>query len=146
MYIRLYLIKSSYKQSVPDTTPIAPSKDYEILRRRIFLNTKELWYYISSELSLLSTGKKNIRDIDKIKNMVDEHYTSLLNDVSDLAKVDGYSTWRIKESEELSYLVKKRLDDLQNPPDCDKARKVVWAINSVCFNCIKLFFVNNSKI
>lgn len=69
----------------------------------------------------------------KMKNMIDEHYRSLLKDISNLAEVDGHSTWRQQESENLSNLVQKRLKHLQNPSNCAKARKLVCDLNKVCF-------------
>lgn len=36
-----------------------PTEEYETLRRRIYTNTKELWYYIKSEL------RKVLNDDDK---------------------------------------------------------------------------------
>lgn len=63
--------------------------------------------------------------------MVNEHYVSLLNDTSDLANVDNYTTWRKEESYDLSRLVQNKLDNLQHPPDCDNARKLVCNINKV---------------
>lgn len=112
----------------------APPEEYELLRRRIYSNTKELWYYVNSELKSLVKDVDGIgaNRIDKIKNMVDEHYRSLLKDVSDLAKVDGHSLWRHQETENLSNLVQSRLKHLQNPPDCAKARKLVCDLNKVC--------------
>ena len=37
-----------------------------------------------------------------------------------------------QESRELSDLVQARLHSLQNPPDCDKARKLVCSLNKGC--------------
>lgn len=114
----------------------APSEEYEVLRRRIFSNTKELWYYVNSELKSLSKDVDGIgvERIQKIKKMIDEHYMSLLKDVADLSEVDGHALWRQQESENLSNLVQKRLKYLQNPPDCAKARKLVCDLNKVCDN------------
>lgn len=63
--------------------------------------------------------------------MVDEHYVSLLKDISDLANVDNYATWRDQESYDLSRLVQNRLDDLQHPFDCGKAKKLICNIDKV---------------
>lgn len=129
------LRKSFYTQhNIQNVKRSAPPKDYEILRRRIFLNTKEVWYYIDSQLQLLRSNSTNLANrIDKIKDMVGEHFRSLLKDVSDLALVDNYSNWRKQESEELDNLLQHRLHDLQNPPDCNKARKLVCELNKVFY-------------
>lgn len=112
-----------------------PSEEYELLRRRIFSNTKELWYYVNSELQLLvkeGDGVK-VEHVSKIKNIIGEHYRSLLKDVTSLAEADDHAVWRQQESENLSNLVQKRLKHLQNPSDCAKARKLVCDLNKVCY-------------
>lgn len=112
-----------------------PSEEYELLRRRIFSNTKELWYYVNSELQILD--KKidgvGVKHFSKTKKMIGEHYRSLLKDITNLAEVDGHSVWRQQESENLSNLVQKRLTHLQNPSDCTKARKLVCDLNKVYY-------------
>jgi len=71
------------------------SKGYEVIRHRIYSNTKEFWHYISSLLRSLANDFKDLKPkISHMKTMVDEHYRSLLRDVAKLADVDGYSQWR----------------------------------------------------
>lgn len=60
-----------------------------------------------------------------------EHKRALLNDIQQLAEVDGYATWREKESNDLSNLVQDRFNYLQNPPDCATAKKLVCNLNKV---------------
>ncbi|XP_026823366.1 alpha-(1,6)-fucosyltransferase-like [Rhopalosiphum maidis] len=113
-----------------------PSKDYELLRRRIYSNMKEFWYYISFELRLLATSVKNkLPFIMNMKTNIDEHYRSLLNDIDKLTKVDGYAQWRRKEYIYLSTLVKKRIKILQNPQDCSKAKKLACNLISDHRSC-----------
>uniref|UniRef100_A0A2S2Q3C9 Alpha-(1,6)-fucosyltransferase n=1 Tax=Sipha flava TaxID=143950 RepID=A0A2S2Q3C9_9HEMI len=102
-----------------------PREQYELVRRRIYANTKEIWYYISSELRSLSREVTDVDHVDRMKSMVDEHYRSLLNDEARLADVDGHSAWRHRENKYLSRLVEKRLVRSQNPPDCGNAKKLV---------------------
>ncbi|CAI6347476.1 unnamed protein product [Macrosiphum euphorbiae] len=103
-----------------------PSEEYEVLRRRVYSNTKEVWYYVSSTLRSLANEFEDLKPkVSDIKTMVDEHYRSLLRDVAKLADVDGFSQWRWKEFHSLSRLVEKRLRHTQNPPDCSKARKLL---------------------
>lgn len=118
-------------QIFENNTSSVPSKEYELLRRRIYLNTKEFWYYINSELQSLEKQGMNVQNIHKIKMIVNDHYRSLLKDVSDLIEVDGYSIWREQESESLSNLVQKRLDELQNPSNCSLAKQLVCKLNIV---------------
>lgn len=46
---------------------------------------------------------------------------------------DGYERWRKKELMELEELVQKRLIYLQNPENCDEAKKVYFGPNK--FDC-----------
>ncbi|XP_060867931.1 alpha-(1,6)-fucosyltransferase-like [Metopolophium dirhodum] len=103
-----------------------PSEEYELLRRRIYSNTKEVWYYVSSTLRSLANEFDDLKPkVSDMKIIADEHYRSLLRDVTKLADVDGYSQWRLKEFGSLSRLVEKRLQHTQNPPDCSKAKKLL---------------------
>ncbi|KAE9527274.1 hypothetical protein AGLY_012972 [Aphis glycines] len=102
-----------------------PPEDYELLRRRIYSNTKEFWRYISFELRSLAMSVRSYKFfIIHMKTIIDEHYRSLLNDIAKLTEVDGYSQWRRKEYIYLSTLVKKRLRILQTSEDCSKAKKL----------------------
>jgi glycoprotein 6-alpha-L-fucosyltransferase len=56
---------------------------------------------------------------------------SLITDLGTLSEVDGYAAWREKEANDLSDLVQRRLDYLQNPEDCSSARKLVCNLNKV---------------
>lgn len=46
--------------------------------------------------------------------------------------VDGYEAWRKQEVKDLSDLVQKRLNYLQNPSECNKARKLICRLNKGC--------------
>jgi glycoprotein 6-alpha-L-fucosyltransferase len=59
----------------------------------------------------------------------------LNNDLEELREEDGYSEWRRAEHERLTDLVQRRLHNLQNPPDCSKARKLVCDIRYCGFGC-----------
>lgn len=58
---------------------------------------------------------------------------SLLHDIESISAVDGYEEWRQKESQELTNLLQDRFKYLQNPEDCDSARKLVCTLNKVVF-------------
>lgn len=118
----------------PSNQPLA---EYEHLRRRIRTNTLEMWNYFSAELGKLRT--KVVGDkpelAEQIKNILElgvEHKRSLINDQDRLRKVDGYEAWRHAESRDLSALVQKRFNILQNPKDCDSARKLVCKMSKGC--------------
>lgn len=122
-----------------------PREMYELVRRRISTNTKEIWYYVSSELRSLSRIVADVGHVAHVKSTVDEHYRSLLRDVAKLADVDGHSAWRRRENRYLSVLVEKRLHRSQNPPDCGKARKLLCNFVNVSENVHNAFFKKSSS-
>ncbi|XP_072402052.1 alpha-(1,6)-fucosyltransferase [Diabrotica undecimpunctata] len=114
-----------------------PNSQYELLKRRIFSNTKELFYFLNSALQDLQkkSGEVAPEMLDSVNYLItmgNEHKRSLLYDIEQLAEVDGYSAWRQKESAALSSLVQERFNYLQNPADCDSARKLVCNLNKGC--------------
>lgn len=119
-----------------------PSFEHEELRRRVRNNIQEMWYYINAELNRfkkhpneLTFEQRESELQDAIKN-VWEHKKSLLIDVDRLTKADGHDEWREKEAKELSDLVQRRFTYLQNPKDCNKAKKLLCNLNKGCgFGC-----------
>ncbi|VVC25199.1 Glycosyltransferase family 23 (GT23) domain [Cinara cedri] len=111
-------------QNSNKTGPKEPSEKYELLRRRIYSNTNEFWYYVNAELKLLVGEVKNLSCAQKMIKITDEHFRSLITDVAKLAEVDGHDQWRQREHQYLSDLIERRLMYLQNPPDCSKAKKL----------------------
>uniref|UniRef100_A0A6V7IEL6 Alpha-(1,6)-fucosyltransferase n=1 Tax=Bracon brevicornis TaxID=1563983 RepID=A0A6V7IEL6_9HYME len=120
-----------------------PSLEYEEVRRRIKNNVQEFWYYVSSELKKVkrlavdefSVDKRN-KDIDEALKDVWEHKKTLMLDLEKLSRVDGHFRWREKEAKDLSDLVQRRFWHLQNPTDCNKAKKLTCSLNKGCgFGC-----------
>lgn len=113
-----------------------PSVEYETLRRRVFTNTKELWYFISNELTVLM---KESGRVEKMQQMLDDTASrkrSLLSDMQKLTELDGYQYWRESEAANVSDLIQRRLYYLQNPADCKEARKLICNLNKGCgFGC-----------
>lgn len=114
-----------------------PSLEYEQLRRRVRSNTQELWNYFSDSLGKIR--KKVLNDMpdlaDEIQNILQmgaENKRSLIHDIERMTSVDGYENWRHQEATNLSNLVQKRLNYLQNPKDCKNARKLVCKLNKGC--------------
>jgi glycoprotein 6-alpha-L-fucosyltransferase len=103
----------------------------------VYSNTQELWSYVSSEVARIKE-KAGIDDPDVLKVMDSflalgsEHKQSILNDLTDMKNSDGYEYWRHKEANALSSLVQRRLSYLQNPADCNSARKLVCRLNKGC--------------
>ncbi|KAL1506287.1 hypothetical protein ABEB36_005679 [Hypothenemus hampei] len=112
-----------------------PNIEYELLRRRIYSNTNEFWYYVRSSLKDIQKKIDNpeiLENIEQVLSLGAEHKRSLLHDINHLAEVDGYEEWRKKESNDLSNLVQKRFKFLQNPQDCTIAKKLVCSLNKGC--------------
>ena len=58
------------------------------------------------------------------------------SDLHRLAETDGHTSWRKKEAKDLSDLVQARIRALQNPEDCDSAKKLLCSLNKGCgFGC-----------
>ncbi|XP_049841519.1 alpha-(1,6)-fucosyltransferase-like isoform X3 [Schistocerca gregaria] len=122
-----------------------PEQRYEVARRRVAQGSQEMWYYVSAELRHLQKqlaemgnalgGERQQQLADHVGHVLDmahEHHRSLQSDIDELARVDGYEAWREREAAELSDLVQRRLHSLQNPQDCNTARKLVCALNKGC--------------
>lgn len=53
-----------------------------------------------------------------------------------LREVDGYESYRERETKELARIVQSRIRSLQNPKNCDKAKKLICSLNKGCgFGC-----------
>ncbi|XP_015587832.1 alpha-(1,6)-fucosyltransferase isoform X2 [Cephus cinctus] len=119
-----------------------PSLEYEVLRRRIRNNVQEMWYYMNAELKKLKKNSDALTN-GQVENYVEislkniwEHKKSLIMDIDRLTKADGYDAWREKEAKDLSDLVQRRFRALQNPSDCNKAKKLICSLNKGCgFGC-----------
>ncbi|KAK2580528.1 hypothetical protein KPH14_006259 [Odynerus spinipes] len=119
-----------------------PSLEYEELRRRVRNNVQEMWYYMSAELGKFKkhidefTLEQREKEIQDTLSNIWEHKKSLIVDLDRLTKADGYNDWRQKEAKELSDLVQSRFRYLQNPSDCNKAKKLICSLNKGCgFGC-----------
>lgn len=75
-----------------------------------------------------------VKSMNHVLKLGAEHKRSLLHDINNLAEADGYALWREKESNDLSDLVQGRFKYLQNPPDCNTAKKLVCSLNKVSQN------------
>lgn len=114
-----------------------PSLEYEQLRRRVYSNAQELWNLLHSETAKLAkTARQKTPEVypqaENFLALAAEHKRSLLNDMAQMRASDGYEFWRYKESKDLSDLVQKRLTYLQNPEDCNSARKLICRLNKGC--------------
>eukprot|EP00057_Strongylocentrotus_purpuratus_P016641 XP_011671115.1 PREDICTED: alpha-(1,6)-fucosyltransferase [Strongylocentrotus purpuratus] len=112
-----------------------PSNAYEKIRRKVDNGVTEIWYYMRSQLNQLkksSGDQKTQVKIDQILENGGEQQRSIMTDIYNLSRADGFSSWRQKEAKELTKLVQQRLRYLQNPKDCSKAKKIVCNLNKGC--------------
>jgi len=110
-----------------------PSKEYENYRRRAFRDTQELWFFARSKLEGLSKDKIKLEQkIPEILSEIETREQAVLSDLELMKENDGHDDWRKQESQDLSDLVQARLRYLQNPPNCDSARKLVCNLNKGC--------------
>lgn len=125
-----------------------PPLEYEELRRKLKNNIQELWYYVSAELKKVKKYTeefpldKRERDVDDALKNVWEHKKSLMLDWEKLTKGDGHQEWREREARELSDLVQRRFYYLQNPRNCNNAKKLTCSLNKGCgFGCQVLYLL-----
>lgn len=111
-----------------------PSLEFLTIRRRAEKELKEMWYFISAEVSRI---KKSASESVKSKltkmmwTVEDMHHVLSLN-FENLKSMNGQREWVEKEHKELGDLVQRRLQHLQNPTDCDSTKKLVCQLNKGC--------------
>lgn len=113
-----------------------PSLEFELTRRQVEKGVQEMWWYTCDQLHQL---RKKVEMHTEAKEHIDQileegldHTRVIQYDMTKLSKLDGLGTWREQEAADLSNLVQRRLHDLQNPPDCSKAKKLVCNLNKGC--------------
>ncbi|CAG7819763.1 unnamed protein product [Allacma fusca] len=123
---QLNLEKES-SEGVPELVEVRPPIPYEETRRILEIHLKEIWYTLRSlEDHIPAQNFTQLQDI----------YRVLRSHVINLRANDGYELFRQKETTELANLVQGRIKLLQNPVNCDTARKAVCKLNKPCgFGC-----------
>uniref|UniRef100_A0A2R5LN15 Alpha-(1,6)-fucosyltransferase n=1 Tax=Ornithodoros turicata TaxID=34597 RepID=A0A2R5LN15_9ACAR len=109
-----------------------PSKEYEVLRRKVENGIRELWFYARAQLNKVKKSLEDPKPVDRIIQDLAVHKRTILTDLEKLREADGYDAWRQKESRALRALVEQRLSRLQNPKHCPSARKVLCSLNKGC--------------
>ena len=124
----------SAQQLIPNTGLTPPSNEFLTVRRRAEKTLKELWYFVSSEVSKVNKiASDNVKS--KLREMMgtveDMHHVLSLN-FEELKTIDGQREWAEKEHDFLTNLVQRRLHNLQHPKDCNSAKKLVCQLNKGC--------------
>ena len=113
----------------------APSKEYEITRRRVENYLREMNYFASAKLDQLRKklgDKYKENQLDIFATDYGQLSTITINEMEKLRDLDGMGEFRRKMHEELSTEVQNRFHKLQNPKDCKKARRLVCTLNKGC--------------
>ena len=117
---------------VENTVSLAPNTKYEYTKRKIVQDVEEIGWYLESSNENLKTET----DITTILTDLRNRHSAILSQLEDLSNYDGYSSWREKESKELTDLVQKRISFIQNPRSCSNAKKLLCRIDGDCgFGC-----------
>ncbi|XP_077997267.1 alpha-(1,6)-fucosyltransferase-like [Glandiceps talaboti] len=112
-----------------------PSREHEKIRRRIENGVTELWFYIRSELNKIRQLGNEQKINEKVSEVLQDgghQQRTVLTDLYQLSTMDGMDEWRQEEAKSLGDLVQKRIKYLQNPKDCNKAKKLVCNLNKGC--------------
>lgn len=104
---------------------------------------RELWLYLRDQLQTINTNKESPSEADdtktKLLHSIKEQLDLLSLHLSDTQKaVNSFIKpgWRDTMATEMTKLIQKRLHYLQNPDDCDKAKKLLCRISKPCgFGC-----------
>lgn len=111
-----------------------PSLEFLTIRRRAEKELKEMWYFISAEVSRIKmSASESVKSkLTKMMWTVEDMHHFLSLNFEDLKSMDGQREWVEKEHKELSDLVQRRLYHLQNPTDCDSTKKLMCQLNKGC--------------
>nr|XP_018905215.1 PREDICTED: alpha-(1,6)-fucosyltransferase-like [Bemisia tabaci] len=130
---------------VPPLMPrfnFVPSLEYETLRRKLYIDFQDFWWFISSQVKkVIKEKKKKVPELnDDFNNLLSlglEYKRSILKDLSSISSFDGHDSWRWHELNDLANLVQQRIERLQNPTDCFRAEKFTCTlIKTCCYACV----------
>ena len=107
-----------------------PSKEYEVSRRTIKRDLSDMWLFLQHQLESLSKeeGILGTKEEQHLKTIVREtkmYHDVIMADLWKLSESDGYKRWRKREAKSLDNLVQERIHRLQNPQECNGAKKLV---------------------
>lgn len=113
----------------------APSKEYEVTRRRVENYLREMKYFTIGKLEHLrkNLGSKYIENhLDTFETDYGQLSTIAINELEKLRDLDGMDAFRRQMQLKLSKEVQDRFHSLQNPKDCKKSRRLVCTLNKGC--------------
>ncbi|CAL8087485.1 unnamed protein product [Orchesella dallaii] len=109
----------------------SPTVEYERLRQDLEADMADLIYQFRGFAQAAEANMKSPQ-FEKVQNL----HRLITSHVWKLGKMDGYKEFRQWERKELGRIVQKRIELLQNPTDCGKARKLLCSVETECgFGC-----------
>lgn len=106
---------------------------------RLDTATKELWSYLRDQLRTSKFSNDSLELKTKLLHSVKEQLDLLSLHANNVQSIfDSYINegWREKMSTELSQLMQRRIQHLQNPKDCYTAKKLLCRLSKPCgFGC-----------
>jgi glycoprotein 6-alpha-L-fucosyltransferase len=117
-----------------ESSSCVPSLDSAKTRRRTEYVVKELWYYLSAEITKINKDARvNVKsNLNRMLSNFELLHHHLTNDLEKRKIFENIESWQRKEHEELSQLVQSRFHQLQNPKDCSATKKLICQINKGC--------------
>uniref|UniRef100_A0A7E4V6P4 Alpha-(1,6)-fucosyltransferase n=2 Tax=Panagrellus redivivus TaxID=6233 RepID=A0A7E4V6P4_PANRE len=108
------------------------SKDHEVGRRWLDTNIKELYFYLFKHFD-----SNNATLNDPFANRTMEQLFALMAESYNFGEsVDNAALWHRQSLGNLTNRIQKRLEELQNPSDCSKAKILLCDLNKGCgFGC-----------
>ena len=127
----------------PDVKPdIQLLKQRKIDEVRVKNGMKELWWYLRAKLHSLKSEPN--KAVDEILRDAEEQFQLLNSHLKEMEEVSNGSEplqpnwkyWQRRLSNRTEGLLQRRLQYLQNPPDCQTARKLLCNVAKGCgFGC-----------
>jgi hypothetical protein len=122
-------------------------KLYELLKERklhelrMEKSIREMWWYVRDRVAALDSGEKVAKEtIGSVREQYDImrwHFNNLRGvGASDSPTQLNWAYWQRNVSQEMTKLMEKRLNYLQNPRNCESAKKLVCEVAKTCgFGC-----------
>ncbi|KAK7104050.1 alpha-(1,6)-fucosyltransferase-like [Littorina saxatilis] len=111
----------------------------EQARRKVENTATELWYYINARMKELAAASGTGTLNNMVRGMQSDlqgYQTVMTDDFGALREAGGDGELQRKESLRLGNLVQRRLEYLQNPKDCQRAKYVLCDLQKGCgFGC-----------
>lgn len=106
------------------------SQQHEVSRRLLESRIWEIFYYIRSKLSDVTSKDEHF------STHAEDQLLSLLATASNFSEVDGAAAWRRKSLQSITDVIQAKIHRMQHPDDCKKARVLLCNLDKQCgFGC-----------